>query len=165
MQETHGTRVWSLDQEDPLEKDMATHSILGWRIPWTVETGGLQSTGSQRVRHDLAPSQLTDFLILFLTCWASSTCFRCTILNLSNSSRSWRHDYPHVTDKETEAMTLLNLLENSTSKWSSQGLPLSFYSQSEKDRQSPVLVRLFSSLGGHFSIFHHELVTLSERFY
>ena len=43
----------SLGQEDPLEKEMATHSsILAWRIPWTEEPGGLQSTGSQRVGHD-----------------------------------------------------------------------------------------------------------------
>ena len=41
-----------LGQEDPLEKEMATHSsILTRRIPWTEETGGLQSIGSQRVRH------------------------------------------------------------------------------------------------------------------
>ena len=47
------TWVRSLGQEDPLEKEMATHSgILAWRIPWTEEPGGLQSTGSQRVRHD-----------------------------------------------------------------------------------------------------------------
>ena len=40
-------------QEDPLEKDMATHSsVLAWRIPCTEEPGGLQSVGSQRVRHD-----------------------------------------------------------------------------------------------------------------
>ena len=46
-------RVQSLGQEDPLEKDMATHSsILAWRISWTEEPGGLQSTESQRVRHD-----------------------------------------------------------------------------------------------------------------
>ena len=39
--------------EDPLEEEMATHSsILAWRIPWTEEPGGLQSTGSQRVRYD-----------------------------------------------------------------------------------------------------------------
>ena len=39
--------------EDPLEKALATHSsILAWRIPWTEEPGGLQSTGSQRVGHD-----------------------------------------------------------------------------------------------------------------
>ena len=47
------TWVRSLGQEDPLEKEMATHSsILAWRIPWTEEPGGLQSTGLQRVRHD-----------------------------------------------------------------------------------------------------------------
>ena len=47
------TRVQSLDQEDPLEKGMATHSsILAWRIPWTEEPGGLQPVRSQRVGHD-----------------------------------------------------------------------------------------------------------------
>ena len=49
----HETWVLSLGWEDPLEKEMATHySILAWRIPWTEEPGGLQSMGSQRVRHD-----------------------------------------------------------------------------------------------------------------
>ena len=49
MQETW---VQSQGQEDPLEKGMATHSgILVWRIPWTEESGGLQTTGSHRVRH------------------------------------------------------------------------------------------------------------------
>ena len=43
----------SLGWEDPLEKEMATHSsILVWKISWTEEPGGLQSMGSQRVRHD-----------------------------------------------------------------------------------------------------------------
>ena len=47
------TRVQSLGQEDPLEKEMATHSsIPAWRIPWTEEPGGLQSMGSQKVGHD-----------------------------------------------------------------------------------------------------------------
>ena len=47
------TWVQSLGWEDPLEKGMATHSsILAWRIPWTEESGRLQSMGSQRVRHD-----------------------------------------------------------------------------------------------------------------
>ena len=50
MQETW---VPSLGGEDPLEKEMATHSsILAWRIPWTEEPSGLQSMGSQRVGHD-----------------------------------------------------------------------------------------------------------------
>ena len=45
--------VQSLDQEDPLEKETATHSsILVWKIPWTKENGGLQSMGSQTVGHD-----------------------------------------------------------------------------------------------------------------
>ena len=47
------TWVQSLGREDSLEKEMATHSsILAWRIPRTEEPGGLQSTGSQRVRHN-----------------------------------------------------------------------------------------------------------------
>ena len=47
------TQVRSLGQEDPLGKEVATHSsILAWRIPWTEEPGRLQSTGSQRGRHD-----------------------------------------------------------------------------------------------------------------
>ena len=47
------TRVRSLGREDPLEKEMATHSnILAWKISWTEEPGGLQSMGSQRVGHD-----------------------------------------------------------------------------------------------------------------
>ena len=50
---TPETWVRSLGWEDPLEKEVATHSsILAWRIPSTEEPGGLQSMGSQRVRHD-----------------------------------------------------------------------------------------------------------------
>ena len=46
------TQVQSLDWEDPLETGMPAHSnILAWRIPWTEEPGGLQSTESQRVQH------------------------------------------------------------------------------------------------------------------
>ena len=47
------TQVQSPGWEDPLQKGMATHSgILAWRIPWTEQPGGLQSVGSQRIRHD-----------------------------------------------------------------------------------------------------------------
>ena len=53
LPEMQETRVPTLGWEDPLEKEMATHSsILAWRIPWTEEPGGLQSTGLQRVGHD-----------------------------------------------------------------------------------------------------------------
>ena len=55
MQET---QVRSLDQEDPLEKEMATHySFLAWEIPWAEAPDGLQSMGLQKVKHDLATEQ------------------------------------------------------------------------------------------------------------
>jgi len=54
------TRVGSLGWQDPLEKEMATHSsILAWKIPWTEEPGGRQSMGSRRVGHDLATNTHT----------------------------------------------------------------------------------------------------------
>ena len=50
---TWETWVQSLGLENPLQKEMATHSkILAWKIPWTEEPGGLQSVGSQRIGHD-----------------------------------------------------------------------------------------------------------------
>ena len=62
MQET---QVQFLGREDPLEKEMATHSsILAWEISWTEEPGGLQSMGSQRVRHDLATETITTIIHL-----------------------------------------------------------------------------------------------------
>ena len=65
MQET---LIQSLSQEDHLEKQMTIHSIiLTWEIPWTEEPGGLQPTGSQRVRHDLANKQRQQYPgIIFL---------------------------------------------------------------------------------------------------
>ena len=54
MQET---QVRSLGREDPLEKEMATHSsTLAWKIPWTEEPGRLQSMESQRIKHDRVTS-------------------------------------------------------------------------------------------------------------
>ena len=53
MQETKETQVQSVGWEDPLEKEMATHSsILAWEISKTEESGGLRSMGSKRVRHN-----------------------------------------------------------------------------------------------------------------
>ena len=60
MQET---RVRSLVQKDTLEKEIATHSsTLAWEILWTDEPGGLQTMGSQRVRHNLATKQQQTLL-------------------------------------------------------------------------------------------------------
>ena len=66
MQETW---VWSLGQEDPLEKEMATHSsFLAWRIPWREEPGRLQSTGLKRVGHNWATSLSVYMSVLISPC-------------------------------------------------------------------------------------------------
>ena len=58
------TCIQSLGKEDPLEKEMATHSnILAWEIQWTEEPGGSQSMGSQRVRHETKVTSHMSFLI------------------------------------------------------------------------------------------------------
>ena len=65
MQET---QTWSLGQEDPLEKEMATHSgTLAWKIPWTEEPGRLQSMALQKVRHNWATS--LSFFLVFIHSW------------------------------------------------------------------------------------------------
>ena len=57
------TWIQSLCQEDPREEEMTAHSsILAWKIPWTEESGGLQSMGSQRVGHD----RVTNFCLLIV---------------------------------------------------------------------------------------------------
>ena len=76
MQETW---VWSLGQEDPLEKGMATHSgILAWRIPWMEEPGGLQSMGLQRVGHDGVTNTVTSGVATVMHKWRGSLwdCYR-----------------------------------------------------------------------------------------
>ena len=61
MQEMQETQIWSLNQEDPLEEGMATHSnVLAQRIPWTEEPGGLRSMGLQRVRLRVWLKSLTE---------------------------------------------------------------------------------------------------------
>ena len=60
------TLVWSLGWEDPLEKEMTTHSsILAWKISWTDEPGRQQSIGSQRLRHDWMTSLSLSLLHLY----------------------------------------------------------------------------------------------------
>ena len=75
------TQVRSLGQEDPLEKEMTTHSsILAWRIPWTEEPGRLQFMGLQKVEHGWATNTHTQSLSFSnsklnnLTIWSESKC-------------------------------------------------------------------------------------------
>ena len=75
-------QVQSRDQEDPLEKEMATHSsILAWEIPWTEESGGLQYIGSQRLRHDLVTKQQQQqhFLLKYYSTHTHTYGFHCTV--------------------------------------------------------------------------------------
>ena len=59
----HRTQVPSLGQEDPQEEEMPIHSsMLAWKIPWTEEPGGLQSTGPQRVRHYRAHTRTHTYM-------------------------------------------------------------------------------------------------------
>ena len=61
--EMYEMRVWSLGREDPLEKEMATHSnFLAWEIPWTEEPAGLQSMRLQRVGHDLVTERTRTYI-------------------------------------------------------------------------------------------------------
>ena len=67
MQETQKTRVQFLGQEESLEEEMVTaSSIIAWKIPWTEEPGGLQSTELQRVRHVLSMHMQYRKILLWL---------------------------------------------------------------------------------------------------
>ena len=69
------TGVWSRGREDPLEKELATHSsTLAWRIPWREEPGKLQSMGLQRVGHNWA----TSLSLSLPKCWISVRSFQLT---------------------------------------------------------------------------------------
>ena len=78
MQEMQETWVGSLGREDPLEEGMATHSsVLAWRIPWTEESGRLQSIGSHRVRHtwsDLAHTRIYTLCVCMCVCVCVCVC-------------------------------------------------------------------------------------------
>ena len=113
---TWETWVWSLGWEDPLEKEMATHSsILAWRTPRMEEPGGLQSTGSQRVRHNWATSLLL-FNLLSLLQQITHSCIICSSVSPQGALKpvpscptheapghipgeDWQIDFTHVPPK------------------------------------------------------------------
>ena len=91
------------DQEDPLEEGMAAHSsILAWRIPGTEEPGGLQSMGSQRVRHDcsdLASLQAQYCYYIVITIIINSIHNLCFSV-LMNSLRSLQSPLNHLKESK-----------------------------------------------------------------
>ena len=84
------TWVWSLCGEDPLEKEMATHfSIPAWRIPWTEEPCGLQSTGSQRVGHNWVTS-LSPFYLHGWSYYELVTVLRSQRISFNSQNKQYR---------------------------------------------------------------------------
>ena len=80
------TWVWSLGWEDPLEKEMATHtSILAWRIPWTEELGGLQSTG----RKESDTTERLHFLFSMYIGEGNGNPLQCSCLENPRDGEAW----------------------------------------------------------------------------
>ena len=96
------TRVQSLGQEDPLEKEMATHSsILAWRIPWTEEPGRVQSMGSQRVRHNRATKLSLSLSYLNQFSSVAQSCpTLCDPMNCSTPGLPVHHQLPEFTQTQ-----------------------------------------------------------------
>ena len=98
FQEAQEMWVWSLGQEDFLEKSMATHpSILACRIPWTEETGGLQSMGSHRLGHDWAANTFTFTLLNQFNSVAQSCPTLCDPMNCTTPGLPVHHQLPEST--------------------------------------------------------------------
>ena len=117
MQETW---VWSSGQEDPLEKEMATHSsILAWRIPCTEEPGGLHSMALQRVRHDWVINTFT--FPLPHPCIAPSPSFSLlvtsSLFSMSVSLFLVLFTRNHNQRKLTNLITWTTALSNSMKQW------------------------------------------------
>ena len=103
MQETQEMRVWSLGVEDPLEKEMATHSsILAWRIPWTEEPGRLQTKVSHRIGHNWACMHRLNPASYSILHWGVNQKVGCFFF-LFASLRDLSH--PHMTTGKTIAFT------------------------------------------------------------
>ena len=100
MQEIQETWVWSLGQEDPLEKGMVTHSsILAWRIPWTEEPHRLQFMGSQRVGHSGATKTFTNIYIYlnhFAVCLKLTHCKPTRLQQKNSLHKLYNHKYIYI---------------------------------------------------------------------
>ena len=124
MQET---RVWFLGWEDPLEKEMATHSsTLAWKIPWTEEPGRLQSMGSRKVGHDWATSLSLSLDLVLHLLRGPGRIIPFTALNPSLWLHAWRkpqstpgmpliapwHLHDFLFNKENADLTLRSMINN-----------------------------------------------------
>ena len=111
------TLVWSLGREDPLEKEMATHSsIHAWKIPRTKEPGGLQSMGSQRVGRDWA----TSLHFTSLQAYNDSTTFVISrhTLHVNGDRRLWAHQFSEAVASHSglQMLNFSNILSEESPK-------------------------------------------------
>ena len=133
------TWVWSLDQEDPLEKGMATHSsILAWRITWTEEPGGLQFMGSQRVGHDRVTKHTCQY--------SKYKCFNSFIFRTIFCKYYYQI---YLTDEKTTAWDWTKLQIYTVFKWHNRDLNL----------EKPVLCLMLNRLP---RIFYHPFPSQSK---
>ena len=100
MKEMQETQVQSLGWEDLPEEDMATHSsILAWEIPWTEETGGLQSTGLQRVGHDGSNlAHMHTCIVERAWTLVSGMCFLLLVVRLWENHLNTLSLFPHLSN-------------------------------------------------------------------
>ena len=141
MQETW---VWSLSQEYPLEKEIATHSsILAWEIPWTEEPGRLQSMGSQRVGPDSL--KVSDFPFPSPTCSVQSGSLSVTLLTQAQGIQLRKQNYAKCMETRwRKEMTCVHI-QDETGKAYIFWAPKSCISQTEKKKKKNPWTRSFKA--------------------
>ena len=144
--------VQSLGWEDPLEEGMATHSsILAWRIPWTEESGKVQSIGSKRVRHNWSNLALTDWSTFHtLTCYLQFSSVEFSHSVVSDSFRP--HESQHARPPCPSPTPGVHSDSHPSSRWchpaiSSSVVPFSSCPQSLPASKSFPMCQLFAWSG------------------
>ena len=146
-------QIQSLGRADPLEEEMATHpSILAWRIPWTEETGRLQSIGSQRVRHSLATKQ--QFHLLFI---AHGNVLE-NFLDQFSSTAEHLDSSLHPTDSYSSFLTTGTRLDLIC-----PGKSQSNTNSTQSPRMEPVLIRWWAACPGQDPGWSHSLQGMREE--
>ena len=141
MQETW---VWSLSQEYPLEKEIATHSsILAWEIPWTEEPGRLQSMGSQRVGPDSL--KVSDFPFPSPTCSVQSGSLSVTLLTQAQGVQLRKQNYAKYMETRWRKEVTCVHIQGETGKAYIFWAPKSCISQTEKKKKKNPWTRSFKA--------------------
>ena len=147
MQEMEEIWVRSPGREDPLEEGAATHSsILAWRIPWTEELGGLQSMGSQRVRHNwvtntFISSHTVKKIFLKSRAWITCISLKCFFKSFVTSLQCFpkRLLYYWSVDNLNEKVKAVPLVPKATITFLRLPRSINFYSGKERKKKTTLL--------------------------